>query len=602
MDLIKKSIILSNYVSKYVRLKRNADNKFVGLCPFHKEKTPSFYVDDNIGSFYCFGCNSKGDIISFAMQMHSKVYKDAITMLSIEYGIKLPWQDPSRNQMYDINESVNTLYKKNLIQNKDAIQYLRNRNISKESIIKYSLGYADENILDIKNALITFDKNEIKKMKLIFSGRFGDYNPLQNRLIFPIINKDEKVIGFGGRIIDENKKELKAPKYINSYETELFKKKDVLYGVNIVKKSLNQLKKDKQFQVAENQDLNKYDELNKIILIVEGYIDVIQLNQCKIHSVGVLGTSLHAGHITQIYELFGDNIVPVICMDNDEAGKKSVKRISYDLLQILTPLRRIFILELKEAKDVDEFLKKNKSEILIDKIIQNKKSLIDHIFENEIISTLKDFSPEQMSFAEERINELTKKIKHVQLAYHTKNYLREKLKQIIYKKNNKWQNLNLTKQQLNKKNELSKSLPIQNNENIYQERSQILFGIIKNNKNLINDNLIERISLIDFQDETVNFAKNIFIKFRSLEYELFFLEIDISNNNLFKSFQKFIENIDTKINTIYNSVNVIDLLDGILLLFELDSLRSDIQRTTDYEQILKMKQKEMDILLKIKHS
>lgn len=333
----KKNQILENsdivaIIGDYVDLKKSG-NSYKGLCPFHNEKTPSFTVDDKKQLFHCFGCGEGGDVVSFIMHKEGLTYIDAMKYLANKAGIKLDDSKSSKenkilNRYYDINKDIMMYFYKNLLTDKAGQIYLKNRGFRSNIVNTFMLGFAKNSWDDLlsyvkKKDYLLDDIENLGLIKKTQSGKY--YDKYRNRLIFPIINHYGKVIGFGGRSIDST-----MPKYLNSPESQVFKKRYNLYGLNIFKK-----------------------QASKDIILVEGYMDVIGLNNQGIdQAVASLGTSL-TNDQAKLLKRYAKNVY--ICYDEDNAGIKATDRAIEILLdEGIKPN----IISLEKGLDPDDFVKK----------------------------------------------------------------------------------------------------------------------------------------------------------------------------------------------------------------------------------------------------
>lgn len=343
----KKNEILENsdivaIIGDYVDLKKSG-NSYKGLCPFHNEKTPSFTVDDKKQLFHCFGCGEGGDVVSFIMHKEGLSYIDSMKYLANKAGIKLDDTKSSKenkrlNRLYDINRDIMMYFYKNLLTDKAGQTYLKNRGFRSNIVNTFMLGFAknswDDLISYVKEKDYLLD--DIESLGLIKKSQNGKYyDKYRNRLIFPIINHYGKVIGFGGRSIDST-----MPKYLNSPESEVFKKRYNLYGLNIFKK-----------------------QSNKDIILVEGYMDVIGLNNQGIdQAVASLGTSL-TNDQAKLLKRYAKNVY--ISYDEDNAGIKATDRAIEILLdEGIKPN----IISLEKGLDPDDFVKKYGRDAFIKKM------------------------------------------------------------------------------------------------------------------------------------------------------------------------------------------------------------------------------------------
>lgn len=413
IDSILDKINIVDVVGEYVRLTKIGSN-YKGLCPFHNEKTPSFFVSYEKQFFYCFGCHEGGDVINFLRKIENLSFLEAIDILKDRLGIK---DDKTKyankiynsknndihkrkNDLYILNERVSDYYNRVLKVSENAIMYLNSRGITEEYINLFRLGYA-RNINDdickhaIKNSI---DLNILEKLSIIVKndGKYRDF--FRDRIMFPIFDVKGHVIAFGARTLEKNK----IPKYLNSHETELFQKHNSFYGLNFALPSIK--------------------ECNEV-LVLEGYIDVISLFSNGIKNVvATLGTALGLDHIN-ILKRYTNNVYLVF--DGDEAGIKASFRScdlffnsSINLKIVIIPDgldpddfiklkgKDAFLSLLKTAKD--EITYKIEALILLKKynikLFQDKKNFLDDIF--EIISEISD--NQKLNYALQKISDITK--------------------------------------------------------------------------------------------------------------------------------------------------------------------------------------------------
>lgn len=334
VEQIRAANDIVSVVGSYVRL-RKAGRNYKGLCPFHREKTPSFIVSPERETFHCFGCGKGGDVYRFIMEMDACEFPEAMRTLATRAGIKLPskW-----NRDQGINEGprqalafAETHFYK-LLQSdagKGARQYLSERGITGESIETFRIGFAPEAWRSLKDAA---NRGGIVDAKLIEAGLIIDkengtsYDRFRSRIQFPIQDPSGRIIGFGGRVFGEGE-----PKYLNSPETGLFKKSDSLYGVHQARRDLRN---------------------EGTAILVEGYTDVISLYQSGIRNVvAPLGTALTPGHV-RLLRNYADRIV--LLFDGDEAGMRATLR-SLEVVMAggLTPL----VASLPAGQDPDDLLR-----------------------------------------------------------------------------------------------------------------------------------------------------------------------------------------------------------------------------------------------------
>ncbi len=333
IEKINDDINIVNIISEYVQLKKTGAN-YVGLCPFHNEKTPSFTVSESKNIFHCFGCGESGNAIKFIMKKENLDFTSAIVYLGEKLGIEIqeglePDQKTidEKTKTYEINKEAAKYFYNNLKVNKQALGYLNRRKISIKVLNQFGLGFA----IDSWESLYNFLKNKYSDEEIFRAGLInkrndgGYYDKFRNRVIFPIIDTKSRIIGFGGRVLDDS-----MPKYLNSPDTNVFSKGNHLYGLNL---------------------LNKFSN-RKRILLVEGYMDVISLYNNGInYSVASLGTALTSRQ-AQLIKRYGDEIY--ICYDSDSAGiKATIRAIDIMLKEGVKPR----IISLPKGLDPDDYIK-----------------------------------------------------------------------------------------------------------------------------------------------------------------------------------------------------------------------------------------------------
>ncbi len=338
-DKLRSSILVSEVVGKKVALKARG-KEFQGLCPFHNEKSPSFTVNDQKGFYHCFGCQAHGDVISFVMNSDGFSYPEAVKKLADDFQIAIPRVEINQEKEdkiardYLILEKIAQFFSKNLFESvgAEARAYLKRRNLNSTIAKKFRLGYALNSYEALINFLKSenFSENEIAKTGIIGKNDKNKlYDKFRNRVIFPITDKKNNVIAFGGRTLGDD-----MPKYLNSAETDIFKKNKTLYNYFFARKAIF----DKGYAV-----------------IVEGYMDVISLAANGIeNTVAALGTALGAEHLKELFYIT-DKII--ICLDGDEAGIRAAKRVSEIALPLINAKKNIFFTFLPNKMDPDDFVK-----------------------------------------------------------------------------------------------------------------------------------------------------------------------------------------------------------------------------------------------------
>ncbi|HHU33094.1 MAG: DNA primase [Zhaonellaceae bacterium] len=343
IDQIKSALDIVDIIGEAVVLKQKGRN-FVGLCPFHSEKTPSFTVNPEKQIFYCFGCGEGGDVISFLMKHDHLDFPEAIKILAQKAGIEIETKSPAsprKNQkfarLYEINRLAAYYFYRNLRneQSKPAIDYLLKRDVNADMCKAFAIGYS----LDSWDALLSFFKSRgIRPEEAVQAGLAiakengsGYFDRFRKRLMFPILDVRGRVIGFGGRAIDGEE-----PKYLNSPETEVFQKKLNLYGL---KQAIPQIRRTGQ------------------ALIMEGYMDVIAAHQFgHTNAVASLGTAFTPEQARLLCRYAKE---VVLAYDSDEAGRQATLR-GLDIFENLD--LKVRVLSMPTGKDPDDFLRTEGSE------------------------------------------------------------------------------------------------------------------------------------------------------------------------------------------------------------------------------------------------
>ena len=333
-EVISRNDIV-DVISGYIKLKKNGSS-YVGLCPFHNEKSPSFSVSGTKQMYHCFGCGVGGNVITFVMEYENYTFPEAVKMLGERAGMELPETDYSaedrkdrdiKTRLLEINKIAATYYYHQLKSEagKSGLDYLVKRGLSDKTINSFGLGYAPQSTGELYRMLKDkgYDDGILKESGL-FTYEKGVRDKFWNRVIFPIMDINNKVIGFGGRVMGDAK-----PKYLNSPETKLFDKSRNLYGLNAAR-------------TARKNNL----------IICEGYMDVISLHQAGFNNaVAALGTAFTSRHASLIKRYAKE---AVLTFDSDEAGIKAALRAIPYLRESGLAIK---VLNMKPYKDPDEFIK-----------------------------------------------------------------------------------------------------------------------------------------------------------------------------------------------------------------------------------------------------
>ncbi|WP_440937633.1 DNA primase [Candidatus Pelagibacter sp.] len=541
LDEIKSRLKVSTVVSKTVDLKKRG-KEFVGLSPFKNEKTPSFTVNDEKEFYHCFATSEHGNIFDFVMKTQNLKFGEAVRYLANIAGMQ-PYmfskQDEEREKKWKEYSMIYSryvdYYHNELLKNEtysNARDYLKNRSLGKEIVKKFKIGFVDYN-----STFIEKFKDEFKENALLETGLFfidDKKNKLverfRNRIIFPINNLSGQPIALGGRIIE--KKDYLA-KYINSPETNFFKKGSNLYNLDVARKLSNK---------SEN------------IFLVEGYMDVVGLNKNEIENVVAnLGTSLTDRQILTLNQFFDDII---ICFDGDESGYKAALRAAENSIIELQPDKQISFLFLPENEDPDSYVNKNGKSSFLDFSKNSKLSIHQFIFNHYKQQTNND--PSSLAIFEKKLRNIANSIKDALIKKYVLEYFLEKISE-------------LTPHQSQKKTRFTKKIKsLEETKKRFKESKQFsgaelkefsLLYLMINKSNTFQEN----ISLLDdvkiFSDENKIIFNSIFEKLKQEEkFNLENLDLD---NQIVDRINRFapIKHILKK--KIDNDFEVIEILEDI---------------------------------------
>ena len=421
LDEIKTRLKVSTVVSKTVKLKKRG-KEFVGLSPFKTEKTPSFTVNDEKEFYHCFSTSEHGNIFDFVMKTQNLRFGEAVKMLSNLAGMQ-PYtfskQDVDRENKWKSYKSIcnnfSEFYKNELFKNEKSFKaknYLKQRGLSGVDVRNFNIGFVTEDLDYYENLKKDFDEEIIKDTGLFYfdEKRKKYISRFRNRIIFPINNISGNIIGFGGRILDDNKN---LAKYINSPETPFFKKGSNLYNLDKARKLSNKLED---------------------VYLVEGYMDVIGLSKNGIeNTVANLGTALTSKQI-QILNQFYNHII--ICFDGDQSGYKAALRAAENIIDELKPDKKISFLLLENNLDPDNYVNKFGKDKFLE--ISNQKSIPIHKFIFEHYVSLITESPSSKAIFEKKLREIASNIKDSFVKKYTLEYFLQKISELTPNINSKF--------------------------------------------------------------------------------------------------------------------------------------------------------------------
>ena len=343
LDELRARASLADMVGRRVRLTRKGRGEHAGLCPFHKEKTPSFTLNEEKGFYHCFGCGAHGTVFDFVMQTEGLGFPEAVARLAAEAGMEVPVDSPEerernrqRQTLYDVMEAATVHFEKclRMPEGRGAMDYLLGRGLRDETISRFRLGFAPDSRGTIKAALA---RAGISEDLMVAAGLIirpedearAPYDRFRKRIMFPITDRRGRMVAFGGRILGDGE-----PKYLNSPETPLFHKGSMLYGMS-------------QAAAAARKAGSA--------IVTEGYTDVIALHQAGFDSaVAPLGTALTEDQMGELWRLVPE---PVLCFDGDDAGRRAAARAAERALPLLAPGRSLRFAMLPAGEDPDSLIR-----------------------------------------------------------------------------------------------------------------------------------------------------------------------------------------------------------------------------------------------------
>ena len=367
-EQVRSTANIVEVISGYVPLKKRGQN-FWGCCPFHGEKTPSFAVNPAKNMFYCFGCHEGGDIFKFIMKIESCDFKEALKLLAARYGIPVPERqktaveirrEKQRERIYETNATACRFYQACLLKTpygKGALAYLNGRGINQEIINSFSIGYALDSFTSLLSNLGRhgYQGEELLAAGLVAKGRQQLYDKFRNRVMIPIKDPKGKIVGFGGRVLDNS-----TPKYLNTAETEWFNKRRLLFAMDVAYKAIR---------------------TSRQAIVVEGYMDAISLHAAGISNVVASMGTAFAAEQAKLLQRIADEVV--FCYDSDSAGRKaSVRAVSI----ARTAGLKVRIAGVPEGKDPDEYVRRYGKEAFL-KVVAEAREGIDFQIEETILQS-----------------------------------------------------------------------------------------------------------------------------------------------------------------------------------------------------------------------
>ncbi len=387
--IIEERINIVDVVRRYVKL-QSAGRRQTGLCPFHKEKTPSFSVNEERQFYHCFGCGAHGNALTFVMNLENLSFREAVKKLGTDFGVRELLQEQStpeadrseeeRRQILSVNRLAALFFHRKLGESREASDYLVKRDITADTIKRFGLGWignGDELILFLRNNGVPAKLMEKSGLARIDqSGSLRSF--FHDRIMIPVVNMRRQVIGFGGRIIGPGE-----PKYLNTSETPVFLKRASLFGANLVRDGL----KD-----------------HKYLILTEGYFDVMALHAHGFTTaVAALGTAISEDHL-KLIERFGVPLVMIL--DGDAAGRKAMRRVLELAIPEKLDLRAAFIESPDGKEDPDSLVRRPDGKERMEALLKGAKNITQYYLEELAEQALKDPVIPQRDMAKEEIAQL----------------------------------------------------------------------------------------------------------------------------------------------------------------------------------------------------
>ena len=510
LEEIKQRIKVSDIVGATVQLKRRG-REYVGLSPFSKEKTPSFTINDEKGFYHCFSSGEHGNIFDFLVKVEKLNFGDAVRKLAAKAGMpafkftKENIEVENKRKKYDeILTIALQNYQKNFSENESVRKYALSRGLKQEILSFFKIGYSGEYGLNL-SLFGNFNQKELIESGIFFYDEKNNklIDRFKNRLIFPIFDYNNKVIGFGGRALSQNY----LAKYINSPETEFFKKGFNLYNLNN----------------AKNQN-----KQNGIVFVVEGYMDAISLYQAGFKNVvATLGTAMTESHLNLIWRYFND---PIVCFDGDRSGQNAAHKISEKLIAYMKPNYSLSFLILPNGFDPDSFVRKN-GKNAFESLLDQKIDIGNFIFENNL-QDLKSALPEERAGFEKKIMDLCLLIQDSTVKKHYVSFFKNKIFEQF--SNRKIKNL----KPLNKTKELTRKITRYSS---FELKEFSLMYLFLNNIQILK-NQSKKFSLINFHNKNLEELKKVLLNI--LEKIETFKEFNLLKHLEDNNFSQIIDDIN----------------------------------------------------------
>jgi DNA primase len=413
IEEIRGRIRISEVIGKAIPI-RKAGREYHALCPFHKEKTPSFTINDEKGFYHCFGCGAHGDVIGFTMDYEHLGYRDAIERLAGIAGLSIPKlthaeveREQKSQSLQQVMEAVTGYFQQQLEESAEgalARRYLIERGLSAETIARFRIGYAPTDRHALEQAM---KPRGITVAQLVETGMLINveertpYSRFRRRLMFPIRDRKSRVIAFGGRVLPDDPN-TDAPKYLNSPETSLFSKGRQLFNLDLARRAAFDAKQ---------------------LIICEGYMDVIALAQAGVaHAIAPLGTAITPEQLQLCWQLVDE---PTLCLDGDSAGQRAMARATALALPLLVPGKTLRVALLPKGDDPDSLIRQG-GRAAFDEVIAQAQPLVSILWQQAMGAPAT--TPEARAAQEEQLMRTVGSIKHPSVQHYYKQHMRDQLR------------------------------------------------------------------------------------------------------------------------------------------------------------------------------
>ena len=487
LDEIRSRIGLSDFISRQVKLTKKGQ-EYSGLCPFHSEKTPSFTVNEVKGFFHCFGCGAHGDIIGFLMRLENLTFPESVERLAGEAGLMLPQISPQEIRiekkkavLYQAMEMACNFFQRSLQNgaNLRAREYLSSRDLKSEAIERFRIGFAPDSRNSLKSASLDSKISEAVLIEcglLIKPENGGEpYDRFRNRVIFPILDHRHRVIAFGARALGEAQ-----PKYLNSPDTPLFNKGNVLYGLSTVRSSA--MKSER-------------------VVVVEGYMDVIAMVTAGIEAVASMGTALTENQLALLWRLSPE---PVLCFDGDNAGLRAAMRAAERALPLLKPGKSLSFVYLPVGEDPDTMIRSAGPEAM-EAVLRNTVPLSRLIWNLETDGRSFD-TPERLAGLEYQLERHAKAVDDAKVRYQYIQTFRSMIRQM--RRSSAEKNFGQNSYKTNQVQTAPRMTP----ESPAKRREAMLLAVLIKSPELL-DHYAEEVGTLEFQDKKLDEIRQTMLRF-----------------------------------------------------------------------------------------